>query len=92
MVFGKSGRSREVHNSVTTTLLDEDGHAFKIRTRPNATSKMLKAKAHRKSQKGKRRLIQWSKDDLIRTAFSVNTSLESMKLIKVQANFVGDCD
>ena len=48
--FGKSGRSKEVHNSITTSLLDENGHAFKVRARPNITSKVLKAKIHRKSQ------------------------------------------
>ena len=56
LLFGKSGRSKEVHNSISSTLLDEDGHAFKIRTRPDITSKVLKAKMHRKSQKAKRQL------------------------------------
>ena len=90
LLFGKSGRSKEVHNSVTSTLLDEDGHAFKIHTRPNTTTKILKAKAHRKSQKGKRRLNERLKDDLIRTTSPVSIMPESTKLIRVQANFVGE--
>lgn len=55
LLFGKSGRSKEVHNSITSTFLNEDGHAFKVHVRPNITSKVLKAKRHRKSQKLKHR-------------------------------------
>ena len=55
LLFGKSGRLKKVHNSITSTFLDEDGHAFKVRVRPGITSKALKAKIHRKSQKLKRR-------------------------------------
>ena len=87
LLFGKSGRAKEVHNSVTTTFLDEDGHAFKVRVRPNITSKVLKAKVHRKSQKAKRRLAQRLKSDLIRTTSPVSIAPESTKLVKVQASF-----
>lgn len=31
LLFGKSGRSKKVHNSVMSSLVDEDGHAFKVR-------------------------------------------------------------
>ena len=54
LLFGESGRSKKVHNTVTSPFLDEDRHTFKILVRPGITSKALKAKAHRKSQKLKR--------------------------------------
>ena len=92
LLFGKSGRFTEVHNSVTTALLDEDGHAFKVRARPDITSKVLKAKAHRKSQKAKRRLTQRLKDNSVRTISSVSIAPESMKLVEVQANFADNSD
>ena len=92
LLFGKSGRSKEVHNSITTALLDEDGHAFKIHARPNITSKTLKAKIHRKSQKAKRRLTQRLKDDHVRTTSYICLAPESTRLVKVQANFANNSD
>lgn len=48
LLFGKSGRSRQLHNSITTTaFVDEDGHAFKVRIRLDITTKVIKAKTHR---------------------------------------------
>jgi len=35
--FGKSGRSVRVHNSLSTPFIDEDGHAFKVKVRPDIT-------------------------------------------------------
>lgn len=88
--FGKSGRSRKVHNSVTSKLLNEDGHAFKVCTRTGITSKVFKAKAHRKSQKTKCRSNQRLKDDQVRAISSVSIAPESVKLVKVRANFTTD--
>ena len=87
LLFGKSGWSKKVHNSVTSSLLDEDGHVFKVQVRPNITSRVLKAKMHWKSQKAKRRINQWLKDDCVHAVSSVSIAPESTKLIKVQANF-----
>lgn len=53
--FGASGRSVKVHNSLSTPFVDEDGHAFKVRVRSDVTSRVLKSKAHRKSQVQKKR-------------------------------------
>ena len=58
LLFGKSGQTKEVHNSITSTLLNENGHAFKIIAWHDITSKALKAKIHRKSQKMKRKISQ----------------------------------
>ena len=92
LLFGKSGRSQKVHNSVTSSLLDEDGHAFKIRVQPDIVSKVNKAKVHRKSQKAKRRLSERLEDDHIRAASSVVIGPESVKLVKVHANFATNSD
>ena len=48
--FGRSGRSVRVHNSLSTPFIDENGHAFKVRVRPDITTWVLKSKAHWKSQ------------------------------------------
>lgn len=56
LIFGKSGRSVVVHNSLTTPFLDEDGHTFKVRVRPDITNRILKSKAHQKSQVWKKRI------------------------------------
>ena len=31
LLFGKSGRTKKVHNTITSNFLNEDGHAFKLR-------------------------------------------------------------
>ena len=90
LLFGKSGRSQRVHNSVTSSLIDEDGHAFKVRVRPNITTRIQKARIHRKSQKMKRQAKQRSKDNYVRTVSSVNIAPESTRLIEVRANFDQD--
>ena len=87
LLFGKSGQSKKVHNSITSTFLDEDGHAFKVRARPNLTSKVIKAKNHRKAQKMKCRLSQRSKDSFVRAAGPIQIPPESTKLVRIQANF-----
>ena len=92
LLFGESGRSKKVHNTVTSPFLDEDGHAFKILVRPGITSKVLKAKAHRKSQKLKRRFNYRSRETHVRTTCSVQIAPESTRLVKVQANFATDSD
>jgi len=83
LLFGKSGQSMKVHNSITTSLLDEDGHAFKIFIQPEIMSKVLKGRIHRKCQKIKRQLNLQSKDSHIRAASSVQIEPESTKLVKV---------
>ena len=87
LVFGQSGRSRKVHNSVTSTFIDDDGHAFKVRVQPDITAKVLKARIHRKTQKLKRRIVRQSKDNYVRTNHLVQIGPESTKLVRVQANF-----
>ena len=87
LVFGQSGRSKKVHNSLTSTFIDEDGHAFKVCARPDITAKALKARIHRKSQKLKRRSTKRSTDNHVRTNHVVLIGPESTKLVRVQANF-----
>lgn len=92
LLLGKSGRSIKVHNSITSTFLDENGHAFKVRVRPDITSKILKAKRHRKSQKLKRRSNRRSGDKHVRLVNPVQIAPETTKLVRVQANFAENSD
>ena len=92
LLFGKSGRSRRVHSSVTSTFLDEDGHAFKIRARPDFSTRINKAKAHRKSQKLKCRSHHRTKENYIRAASPTQIAPGSTRLVKIQANFVSNSD
>ena len=87
LLFGQSGRSRKVHNSVTSNLVNEDGHAFKILVRSDIASKVRTAKFHRKSQKLKRRWSRRLEDDHVRVISSVSIEPESVRLVKVRANF-----
>ena len=75
-----------------STFLDEDGHAFKVRARSDLTSRVLKAKAHRKSQKLKRRSNRRSKENYVRAANPVQIAPASTRLVKIQANFTTNSD
>lgn len=63
--FGKSGRSIRVNSSLNSPFLDEDGHTFKVRVRSDITSRILKTKAHRKSQVQKKRIKNRQDDGLV---------------------------
>ena len=90
LLFGKSGRSKKVHNSITSSFVDEDGHAFKLQARPEVISRVLKAKIHRKNQKGRRMSNRRLLDDSIQVDSSVSIAPESTRLVKVRANFTTD--
>lgn len=81
-----------MHNSLTSSFIDEDGHTFKVRVRANITAKALKARVHRKSQKLKRWSIQQSTDNHVRSENTVHIAPESTKLVKVRANFVNNSE
>ena len=87
--FGKSGRSVRVHNSLSSPFLDEDGHTFKVRVRSDITSRILKAKAHRKSQIRKRQIRHHQDERLARARHHIVIPPESSKLIPVRTNFNG---
>ena len=92
LVFGQSGRSKKVHNSLTSSFIDEDGHAFKVRVRADIIAKALKARVHRKSQKLKRQSVQRSTDNRVRLENTVQIAPESTKLVKVWANFINNSE
>ena len=85
--FGKSGRSIRVRSSLDAPFLDEDGHAFKVRVRSDITSRILKTKAHRKSQVLKKRIRHQQDERLVRARYQVIIPPESSKLIQVRMNF-----
>ena len=92
LLFGKSGRTKKVHNAITSNFLNEDGHAFKVRVRPDFASRVLRAKSHRKSQKARRRFIQRSTEDFVRAVCSVQVAPESTRLVRVHGNFSDNSD
>ena len=85
--FGASGRSVKVHNSLSTPFVDEDGHAFKVRVRSDVTSRVLKSKAHRKSQVQKKRFKHRQVERQVRSKHQVSIPPESSKLVHVNVDF-----
>ncbi|RDB19963.1 hypothetical protein Hypma_012730 [Hypsizygus marmoreus] len=56
--FADSGRELPVSSSTSVaSLLDEDGHAFKIRISPEFLTSMPRNRSHRRNQKLKRRAV-----------------------------------
>ena len=85
--FGKSGRSVKVHNSLTTPFVDDDRHSFKVRVRSDITCRILKSKAHRKSQVQKKRIRGRQIEQQVRSKYQVSIPPESSKLVEVYANY-----
>lgn len=53
--FGDTGRELKVENSTSSSFLDDRGNTFKVRVIAEASTRFAKIKAHRKSQKRRRR-------------------------------------
>ena len=87
LIFGKSGRSVVVHNSLTMPFLDEDGHTFKVRVRPDITNRILKSKTHRKSQVRKKQIKRWQSELQVRSKYQVSIPPESSRLVEVCIDF-----
>ena len=85
--FGNSERSVRVHNSLSMPFLDEDGHTFKVRVRSDITKRILKSRAHRKSQIQKKRIKQRQAEQEVRSIHQVSIPPGSAKLIPVCVNF-----
>lgn len=92
LVFGQSGQSKKVHNSLSSSFIDEDGHTFKVHIHADITAKALKARVHRKSQKLKHRSVQRSMDNHVCLENTVEIAPKSTKLVKVWANFVNNSE
>jgi hypothetical protein len=55
LIFGTSNQEVKVENSMGSSLINEEGHAFHIRTSPGLSNRTLRSKLHRRNQKLKRR-------------------------------------
>ena len=92
LLFGKSGRTKKVHNMITSNFLNEDGHTFKVHIWPDFASRVLRAKSHRKSQKVRQHFIQISTEDFVCAVCSVQITPESTRLVQVHGNFSDNSD
>src|ERR1700683_5478136 len=85
--FGDSGRSMDIANSVSPKLVDEDGHAFKVR-RINLGSKgLIKKIEHRRNQQIRTKSKYQANDQNIRSKIKVIIPLETCVTVLVLANF-----
>ena len=86
--FGKSGRRLRVDSSTGSSYLTDQGHTFKVRVIPNFTARNYKIKAHRKNQKGRRRLrTRMGSSEVRATERTVIPPLTS-KLIPVEVHLM----
>lgn len=87
LIFGKSGRSVVVHNSLTMPFLDEDRHTFKLRVRPDITNRILKSKTHWKSQVWKKQIKHQQSELQVQSQYQVSIPPESSRLVEVCIDF-----
>ena len=89
--FGDSGRQTQVKNSTSSFMLDEDGHAFKIKAM--SVFPVISSKAtHRRNQRFRKKRRYQSTDPNVRAAARVVIAPETCVAVPVLANFPGNSD
>ena len=92
LVFGDSNRSVKVQNSTGSSLVDDEGHAFRIRVSPGLPDRTMKAKLHRRNQKVKRKTMRLRNDRIVRASRSVTIPAGTSATVPVNANFSKSCN
>jgi hypothetical protein len=87
LVFGDSGREINVATSTSPALMDEDGHAFKVRVLPGIQQHGSKAQIHRKHQKLKRRERLRRVNHEVRSEARIVISPETSVAVPVKLHF-----
>jgi len=92
LIFGDSNREVKVENSTGSSLINEEGHAFRIRTSPGLSSRTVKGKLHRRNQKLKRKTQQFLTDNTVRASKTVVIPAGTSAPVPVKATFPILCD
>jgi hypothetical protein len=87
LIFGDSGRELRVAASTSPSLVDEDGHTFKVRVLPGLEHHGSKAQIHRKSQKLKKRARLRHVNREVRSKGRVTIPAETSVAIPVELDF-----
>ncbi|KAJ7336115.1 hypothetical protein DFH08DRAFT_965018 [Mycena albidolilacea] len=90
--FGDSGRRLRVESSTAPSLIDNGGHAFKVKcARVNTTAGSKKA-MHRRNQKFRQRTQKKKRDGRVSSTERVVILPKTSKLIKVTTHFPKNCE
>jgi len=92
LIFGTSNREVKVENSTGSSLINKEGHAFRIRTSPGLSNHTLRRKLHRCNQKLKRRTQRFLEDNTVQASETVIISAETSAPVPVKATFPTLCD
>ncbi len=85
--FGDSDREVKVENSTAPSTVDSEGRVFKIRVLHEVSSRMARARAHRKSQKMRRRHQRFTSRGEVRSEARVVIPPETTVKVPVKAHF-----
>src|ERR1700683_3612448 len=85
--FGDSGRSMDIASSVSPELLDEDGHAFKVRRINSGSKGLIKRIDHRRNQRIRRKSKYRASDQNVRSRIKVVIPPETCVTVPVLMNF-----
>jgi hypothetical protein len=90
--FGKKDYKVEVVNSISSfnPYLDEDGHTFKVLTRPEYNIKMGRSCAHRKAQNQRKQRRRKLANLKVRACFEYTIQPHTNQLIQIEALFPED--
>lgn len=86
LLFGDSSRQMQVDNSTSPSMLDEDGHAFKVNVTPVAPGIKLQRALHRKKLKKHKYNLAKSRDPYVRSAAKMFVAPGTSVAIPVTAN------
>ena len=85
--FGDSGRSLDIANSVVSEIVDEEGHAFKVRRLDSTNKGLAKEISHRQNQRRRRKSRFRTTDQNVRSRIKVVIPPETCVTVPVLANF-----
>ncbi|KAK7059402.1 hypothetical protein R3P38DRAFT_3522434 [Favolaschia claudopus] len=85
--FGSSGRQLKVESSTSPSLLDDEGHAFKVKVQSEVKHSGSSKGVHRRNQKLKRRAHQRQRNAEVWATERTVIAPESSKIVPVGANF-----
>ena len=85
--FGDSGRSLDIANSMASEIVDEEGHAFKVRRLESTNRGLAKEISHRRNQRRRRKSKFRTTDQNVWSRIKVVIPPETCVTVPVLANF-----
>jgi hypothetical protein len=86
LMFGNTGRSVPVHNSVISTLVNDEGKTFRVLTNKNHVDKITRNRVHRVNKRRRLQVREREAQGSVRATEEARIAPRTCKKVKVQLN------